>query len=97
MLHQLDCPLGLETERDASKTRALSQSNRMRNIVGNQALVISNKQEIKPTLKSERKSITAISNHDFLQNVENKRPPSSFKGKQGPSPYQKIKRPFGNP
>ena len=97
MLHQLDCPLGLETERDANKPRALSQSNKVRNIVGSQALVISNKQEIKPNLRSERKTIAVVSTSDFLQNTENKRPPSSFKGPQGSSGYQKIKRPFGNP
>ena len=65
--------------------------------MGSQALVISNKQDIKPTLKSERKTIASISNNDFLQNVENKRPPSSFKGNQGSNGYQKIKRTFGNP
>lgn len=60
-----------------------------------EALVISNKQEIKPTLKSERKT-TAITT-DLLANNENRRPPTShFKGQPASSSYQKIKRTIGS-
>lgn len=70
----------------------------MKNHIGPQALVISNKQEIKPSIKSARKTLNGIGGvPEILQKGENKRPDSGtyFKGQPASSGYQKIKRSFG--
>lgn len=56
-------------------------------------MVISNKQEIRPSLKSERKSGWKFED----KGSENNRPHSNsnITGKNGSSGYQKIKRNFG--
>jgi len=74
----------------------------MKNYVGNQALVISNKQEIKSSLNSERKTLISVAKTipiDTISNSENRRPPSGnscFRGQTGASSYHKIKRTFGS-
>jgi hypothetical protein len=63
----------------------------MKNHIGLHALVISNKQEIRPSVKSERKIFSSIE----TPNGENKRPLSNYSNSIKVSPssaYQKIKR-----
>jgi hypothetical protein len=93
MLHQLEHPF----DPSPVPARRISESSRMmKTQIGKQALVISNKQEIKPSVKSERKLFSTI---DAAANgVENKRPPSSQNHSKQANPsnsYHKIKRQLG--
>ncbi len=91
MLHQLEHPF----DPNPTAARRVSESSKMmKTHIGRQALVISNKQEIKPSVKSERKLSSTI--EVAVGGAENKRPPSSQPKQNNPSSsYQKIKRQFG--
>lgn len=91
MLHQLEHPF----DPNPAPSRRMSESSKMmKTHIGRQALVISNKQEIKPSVKSERKLSSTID--AAVHGAENKRPPSSQSKQNNPSnSYQKIKRQFG--
>ena len=90
MLHQLEHPFDPNPP-----PRRVSESNKMmKTHIGRQALVISNKQEIKPSVKSERKLSSTID--AAVCGAENRRPPSSQSKQSNPGKsYQKIKRQFG--
>ena len=100
ILHQLECPLDVPPLKQSNKVRTTISAGKMKNHIGPQALVISNKQEIKPNIKSARKTLNCIGGvPEILQKGENKRPDSSsthFKGQPASSGYQKIKRSFGS-
>jgi hypothetical protein len=93
MLHQLEHPLNLPA---STLKKAAEVGKRMKNHIGREALVISNKQEIRSYAKSERKLSSTIDN--AVKGSENKRPQSNhdnIKAQNCGSTYQKIKRPFG--
>lgn len=93
MLHQLEQPLNLPAN---SLKKAVEIGRKMKNHIGREALVISNKQEIRSYAKSERRLCSTID--AAVKGSENKRPQTnhdSIKGQNCGSSYQKIKRPFG--
>lgn len=93
MLHQLEHPLILPPN---TAKRAAEVGKKMKNHIGKQALVISNKQEIRSYAKSERKLSSTID--AAVKGTENARPQSNhdnIKAQNCAGSYQKIKRPFG--
>lgn len=90
ILNQLEAPLHLPPGYKPPKPTDCAQ--KMKNHIGLHALVISNKQEIRPSVKSERKIFSSI---ETPKGGENKRPGSNYSNSIKVSPssaYQKIKR-----
>jgi hypothetical protein len=86
ILHQLEQPLQLPAQ-----NKTIADTPRKMNHIGRQALVISNKQEIRPC-KSDRKATCT------LEGGENKRPQANLDNlttRTSAGNYQKIRRQVG--